>query len=106
MSGDFEGKVILVTGGATGLGAAIALGAAKRGAKAVVLNYSKSVKEAEATAEQVRSAGAEAVLAQGNVAEDADCIKVAEVAARFGKLDALVNNAGTTKHMAHGKLEG
>ncbi len=47
---DFDGKVIVVTGSATGLGAAIALGAAKRGAKAVVLNYTKSAKEAEATA--------------------------------------------------------
>ena len=57
---DFDGKVILVTGGATGLGAAIAIGAAKRGAKALILNYSKSRKEAEATAEAVRAAGAEA----------------------------------------------
>src|SRR5881628_318219 len=75
---DFDGKIVLVTGGATGLGAAIAIGAAKRGAKAVIVNYSKSVKEAEATAEEVRAAGAEAVIAQGDVAEDADCRKIAE----------------------------
>ena len=48
--GDFDGKVILVTGGATGLGAAIAIGAAKRGAKALILNYSKSLEEAEKSA--------------------------------------------------------
>ncbi len=42
---EFDGKVILVTGGGTGLGAAIAIGAAKRGAKALLLNYSKSRKE-------------------------------------------------------------
>ena len=48
---DFEGKIILVTGGATGLGAAIAVGAAKRGARAVILNFSKSINEAEATAD-------------------------------------------------------
>jgi NAD(P)-dependent dehydrogenase (short-subunit alcohol dehydrogenase family) len=103
---DFDGKVILVTGGATGLGAAIAVGAAKRGAKAVVLNCTKSLKEAEATADAVRAAGAEAAIAQGDVAEDADCRKIAGVAARFGRVDALVNNAGITKHAQnHGDLD-
>jgi NAD(P)-dependent dehydrogenase (short-subunit alcohol dehydrogenase family) len=105
--GDFDGKVILVTGSATGLGAAIALGVAKRGAKAVIVNYSKSAKEAEATAEAVRAAGTEAVLAQGDVAEDADCRKLADVASRYGHLDALVNNAGITKHVQnHANLDG
>ena len=95
---DFEGKIILVTGGATGLGAAIAVGAAKRGARAVILNFSKSINEAEATADAVRAAGAEAQIAQGDVAEDDDCRRIAAVAAHYGRLDALVNNAGVTKH--------
>jgi 3-oxoacyl-[acyl-carrier protein] reductase len=103
---DFDGKVILVTGGATGLGAAIAIGAAKRGAKAVILNCTKSLKEAEATADAVRTAGAEAAIAQGDVAEDADCRRIAAAAQRFGRLDALVNNAGITKHAQdHGNLD-
>jgi NAD(P)-dependent dehydrogenase (short-subunit alcohol dehydrogenase family) len=103
---DFDGKVILVTGGATGLGAAIAIGAAKRGAKTVILNYSRSAKEAEATADAVRAAGAEPALAQGDVGEDADCRRIAEAAGRFGRLDALVNNAGITKHAQnHGDLD-
>ena len=105
--GDFEGKVILVTGSATGLGAAIAIGAAKRGAKTVILNCTKSLKEAEATADAVRAAGAEAAIAQGDVGEDADCRKIAEAAARHGKIDALVNNAGITKHVPnHADLDG
>ncbi len=105
--GDFEDKVIVVTGSATGLGAAIALGAAKRGAKAVILNYTKSLKEAEATADAVRAAGAEATIARGDVGEDAECRKIAEAASRYGKIDALVNNAGITKHVAnHADLDG
>jgi NAD(P)-dependent dehydrogenase (short-subunit alcohol dehydrogenase family) len=103
---DFDGKVILVTGGATGLGAAIAVGAARRGAKALIINCTKSLKEAEETASAVRAAGAEALIAQGDVAEDADCHRIAQAAVRFGRLDALVNNAGITKHAQnHGDLD-
>ena len=43
---------------------------------------------------------------QGDVASDADCRKLADAAARFGKLDVLVNNAGTTKHVRHAELDG
>ena len=53
-----------------------------------------------------RQAGAEAEIVQGDVAEDADCRKIAEAAARFGRLDALVNNAGITKHVQnHANLD-
>jgi 3-oxoacyl-[acyl-carrier protein] reductase len=104
---DFEGKIVLVTGSATGLGAAIALGAAQRGAKAVILNCTKSIKEAEATATEIRKTGAEALIAQGDVGEDADCKKIAAACERFGKIDALVNNAGITKHVPnHADMDG
>jgi 3-oxoacyl-[acyl-carrier protein] reductase len=105
VAGDFDGKVILVTGSSTGLGAAIAVGAARRGAKAVIVNYASSAKEAEATADEIRKAGAEAVVVQGDVGEDADCKKIADAASKFGKIDALANNAGTTKMAPnHGDL--
>ncbi len=103
---DFDGKIVLVTGASTGLGAALAVGAAARGAKAVVINYAKSAAEAEATAAAVRAAGAEAVIVQGDVSQDEDCKKIADAAVKFGRIDALANNAGTTKHaMAHGDLD-
>jgi NAD(P)-dependent dehydrogenase (short-subunit alcohol dehydrogenase family) len=103
---DFDGKVLLVTGSATGLGAAIALGAARRGAKAVALNCTKSLTEAEATADLVRAAGADVVIAQGDVADDAACREIAAAAGRWGRVDALVNNAGVTRHVPnHAELD-
>lgn len=104
---DFEDSVVLVTGSATGLGAALAIGAAQRGAKAVILNCTKSLKEAEATADLVRAAGAEAVVAQGDVGDDAACREIAAKAAPFGRIDALANNAGVTKHVPnHADMDG
>jgi NAD(P)-dependent dehydrogenase (short-subunit alcohol dehydrogenase family) len=103
---DFDGKIVLVTGASTGLGAALAVGAAARGAKAVIINYARSATEAEATAAAVRAAGAEAVLAQGDVSDDGACQSIARAAAKFGRIDALANNAGVTKFApAHGDLE-
>lgn len=104
---DFENMILLVTGSATGLGAAIAVGAAKRGAKAVVLNCTKSLKEAEATADLVRAAGADVKIAQGDVSDDASCRAIAEAARGHGRIDALVNNAGMTKQVPnHADMDG
>jgi 3-oxoacyl-[acyl-carrier protein] reductase len=104
--GDFDGLNILVTGAGTGLGAATALGAAKRGARGVLINYASSKTEAEGVADACRDAGAEARVVQANVADDADCRKLAEAAADWGGLHALVNNAGITKFSPdHSKLD-
>jgi NAD(P)-dependent dehydrogenase (short-subunit alcohol dehydrogenase family) len=95
----------IVTGSASGLGAATAAILAKGGAR-IVVNYSSSQKEAEQTADLCRTAGAEVVVVQGDVSRDEDCRKIAAAAAPWGRLDALINNAGTTKHMAHDNLDG
>lgn len=104
---DFDGLVTVITGASTGLGRAIAVEVADRGASAVVINFASSVVEAEATAAMVRERGAEAVLVQADVAEDEGCRRIAAAADRFGRIDALFNNAGTTKQVPnHGDLDG
>jgi NAD(P)-dependent dehydrogenase (short-subunit alcohol dehydrogenase family) len=103
-NGDFEDFVVVVTGASTGLGRAIAVETARRGAKAVVINYARSADEAEETARLVKAEGAEAVLVQGDVASDDDCRKIAAAAQPFGRIDALFNNAGTTTFAAHGDM--
>ena len=100
-----DGLCAIVTGSASGLGAATAAILAKGGAR-IVVNYASSQKEAERTADLCRTAGAEVVVVQGDVARDEDCRKSVAAAAGWGRLDALVNNAGTTKHVAHGDLDG
>src|ERR1700719_5133492 len=100
-----DGLCAVITGSASGLGAATAAILAKAGAR-IVINYSSSQKEAEQTADLCRSAGGEVVVVQGDVARDEDCRKIAAAAAPFGRLDALVNNAGTTKHVPHGDMDG
>jgi 3-oxoacyl-[acyl-carrier protein] reductase len=98
MSGkDFQDFVVVVTGASTGLGRAIAVETASRGAAAVVINYASSADEAAETARQVEAHGAKAVIVQGDVASDEDCRKIAAAAAPFGRIDALFNNAGITK---------
>lgn len=101
-----DGLCAIVTGSASGLGAATAEILARSGAR-LVINYSSSQKEAEATAEACRKAGAaEVVVAQGDVSRDEDCRKIVAAAAGWGRLDMLVNNAGITKHVAHADLGG
>src|ERR1700739_4904323 len=94
-----DGLCAIVTGSASGLGAATAEILAKGGAR-IVVNYFNSKNEAEATADLCRKArAAEVVVVQGDVARDEDCRKIVQAAAKWGRLDALVNNAGTTKHV-------
>ena len=100
-----DGLCVIVTGSASGLGAATAAILAKDGAR-IVVNYASSQKEAEETADLCRSAGGEVVVVQGDVSRDEDCRKIAAAAAPWGRLDVLINNAGTTKHMPHDNMDG
>ena len=100
-----DGLCAIVTGSASGLGAATAAMLARDGAR-IVVNYSSSQKEAEATADLCRAAGAEVVVVQGDVSRDEDCKRIVAAAAPWGRVDALINNAGTTKHVAHDNLDG
>jgi 3-oxoacyl-[acyl-carrier protein] reductase len=103
---NIEGKSAIVTGGGTGVGRATALRLAQLGCS-VAINYSRSKDEAEATAADVEKLGVRAIAIQANVASDADCRRLAdETAKAFGRLDVLVNNAGTTSFIPHNNLEG
>jgi len=87
---DLKDAVCIVTGSATGVGAACAIGLARKGAR-VVVNFTRSEQAARDTAEACRSAGGEAVLAQGDVSSDGDCRRIAQVALdRWGKIDGLI----------------
>lgn len=89
-----ERKVAVVTGSATGVGAATALMLAQRGYN-VLINYSKSEREALESQAACKAAGADTLLLRGDVAEDADCrAMVQAVMKRWNRIDALVNNAG------------
>ncbi|MCL6516075.1 SDR family oxidoreductase [Alicyclobacillus sp.] len=99
-------RIALITGGGTGIGRACALAFARRG-MGVVVNYSRSQAEAEATAEEVRALGVPALAVRADVADDRQVREmVGTVLDRFGRLDVLVNNAGTTDYVDHADLEG
>lgn len=92
-----EGKVALVTGGSRGIGRAICLELARRGA-AVAVNFAGNEAAAQETAEACRALGAQAELFRADVADPAACEELVKaVKERFGQVDILVNNAGITR---------
>jgi 3-oxoacyl-[acyl-carrier protein] reductase len=91
---DLKGKVALITGGSTGIGAAAARSFAQNGAK-VAINYNSSHAEAQDVASAIQQAGGQALLVRDDVtAPDAPTRIVEQVVQEFGRLDVLVNNAG------------
>lgn len=100
-----EGKAAVITGGGTGVGRATALGLARQGCS-VLVNYSRSRDEAEQTAAEAERLGVRAMAFQADVADDAACRGMVDAAVRaFGRLDILVNSAGTTRFIAHADLD-
>jgi 3-oxoacyl-[acyl-carrier protein] reductase len=98
-------KVALITGGGTGMGRATALMFAREGAS-VAVNYSRSRDEAEKVVAQIRAAGGKAIAIQADVANEAEVTAMVQrVQEEFGRLDALINNAGWTQRVAHDKLD-
>lgn len=91
---DLADKIVLITGGSTGIGAALARGFSAQGAR-VAIGYHASKGPALALAAEIEAAGGEAVTVEGDVARPADCERiVAETTERFARLDGLINNAG------------
>ena len=93
-------KTLLVTGGSRGIGAAVALMAARRGYR-VAVNYATNEDAARKVVAAIEAGGGEALALRGDVGSEADILAMFEaVDRRFGRLDALVNNAGVVDHKA------
>ena len=98
-------KVAIVTGGGTGVGRATSLALARLGWR-VVVNYSRSRDEAEATVTEIAALGVHALAVQADVADDAVCRSmVATTVETFGRVDVLVNCAGTTEFIPFDDLD-
>ncbi|PYT27193.1 MAG: 3-oxoacyl-[acyl-carrier-protein] reductase [Acidobacteria bacterium] len=103
-NGYVDGKVALVTGSSRGIGRAIALELAYRGAS-VAINYRTSKENAESVAEQITKIGVDCMLVQGDVALKEEARRVVQtVLDAWNRLDILVNNAGITRDKSLRKM--
>ena len=92
---DLAGKVVFITGASTGIGAAAARAFGARGAQ-VAVHYNRSATEAEAVAADIRKSGSKAMTVGADVLDsDAIARSVRDVVAQFGRIDVLINNAGS-----------
>ncbi|MHA2281723.1 MAG: 3-oxoacyl-ACP reductase FabG [Promethearchaeota archaeon] len=100
-----EDYVVIVTGGARGIGKAISLMAASEGAQ-VVVNYFKSEIDAQCVVTEIRENKGKAIAIQGDVTKDDEVEKMVDhVYEKFGKIDVLVNNAGVIRDMLLVQME-
>ena len=101
-----EKPVALVTGASTGIGRSAAIALAKNGYD-VVINFSRSEESARTTARDCAAAGARTLVYRCDVSDDAGVrAMLAATEKEFGRLDALINNAGTTVDVAPRDFEG
>jgi enoyl-[acyl-carrier protein] reductase III len=92
----FDGKVVLITGASRGIGRALAIQLAERGAK-VVINYRKNQDEAKAVAQKICELGSEALLCQADMEHEEQIQSMfAEISRKYGRLDIFVANAAAT----------
>lgn len=97
--------VAIVTGGGTGVGQATSKQLARLG-WSVVVNYSRSKADAEGTVADIVAGGGRAIAVQADVAKDADCRALVDQAVKtYGRVDLLVNCAGTTEFIPFPELE-
>ena len=93
-SGKLKGKVVIITGGDSGLGRAASIAFVKEGAKVVIVYYDEH-KDAKDTEEYIQKLGGECILISGNIANHNFCKNVVkQTLEKYGKIDVLVNNAG------------
>ncbi|MDE0451166.1 MAG: SDR family NAD(P)-dependent oxidoreductase [Gammaproteobacteria bacterium] len=103
---DIQDGVAIVTGSSSGVGAACACQLAEKGCH-VVINFAHNEAGARETQAACEAFGVETAVVQADVADDDGCRALASAAVdKWGRIDALVNNAGTTKFNAHDNLEG
>lgn len=101
-----KGKVALITGGGTGIGRACGLRLAQEGVQ-IVVNYSHSEREALDTQKDLEASGVGAIICKASVRDDQAVREmVKKTLQRFGRLDILINSAGTTRYVGHDDLEG
>jgi 3-oxoacyl-[acyl-carrier protein] reductase len=103
---DIKGKTAIITGGGTGIGRAIALKLAQEGAN-IVINFSRSINEAEETKQQVEKLGVRGMIYKADVSDNAEVVEMCKkTVEHFGSIDILVNNAGTTNFVPLEDLDG
>ncbi len=99
MPSEYQNKVVIVTGGAYGIGRAAAIGFAQRGAKVAIADV--DVKRGEETLRRIKDAGGNAFFAETDVSSEADVKALVEKTVEtYGKLDCAFNNAGIHKVFA------
>ncbi len=103
---DLNGRVAIITGSSSGVGAATAQLLASQGCN-VLINYNANSEGASRVAALCEDEGVETLIFGGSVAEDSVCQAMVKAAIdKWGRVDILVNNAGTTKFVDHGNLDG
>lgn len=106
MKTDLSGRVAIVTGSSSGVGAATARLLASMGCR-VVINYAHSEDSAKIVAAECEALGGEVLICRADVSDNQDCENlITDVMDKWGCIDILINNAGTTKFVQHQDLAG